>query len=364
MTLAPSQSRSERAFTLVELVLSSALLTVLLLAGAATASLVRRAGMSPVGDSSLALANAMTEFRRDIEFATSVGPVSDHAIAMTVPDRTGNGSAESIAYSWSGTPGAPLTRTVNGGPATVLVASMHSFSLDTDTTTIMVQSKDQPLAPAAQTVGSCVTSSGLSTIQCNSTRWVAVAFPPSLPVGTTSWTLNSVRLSLRRNGTADSTFAVQVRTTNGQTPTSTVLGSVTVNESSLGTSYAYHDYTFTGISGLSPIAPLAIVLQPISGGNFAQWQFTGSGDAVNAAYAMFQSTNSGASWSQLAAQEPLFIVSGTPSASVAATEPMEVVRVVRITAESIRGVRAAFEIEARGFASASGTMMVEDIAAD
>jgi hypothetical protein len=364
MTLPPVQATSERAFTLVELVISSALLTVLLLAGAATASLVRRAGMSPVGDSSLALANAMSELRRDIECATSVGPVSDHAVAITVPDRTGDGSAESITYSWSGVAGAPLTRTVNGGPVTVLVASMQAFSLDTDTTTITVQSPDQPLAPAAQTVGSCVTSSGFSTIQCNSTRWVAVAFPPSLPAGTTSWTLNSVRLSLRRNGTADSTFAVQVRTTNGQTPTSTVLGSVTVNESSLGTSYAYHDYTFSGISGLSPSAPLAIVLQPISGTNFAEWQFTGSGGAINAADAMFQSTNSGSSWSQLSGQEPLFIVTGTPSASAAATEPMEVVRVVRITAEALRGVRTAFEIEARGFASASRTTTVAEVVAE
>jgi hypothetical protein len=79
---------------------------------------------------------------------------------------------------------------------------------------------------------------------------------------------------------------------------------------------------------------------------------------------MFQSTNSGSSWSQLSGQEPLFIVTGTPSASAAATEPMEVVRVVRITAEALRGVRTAFEIEARGFASASRTTTVAEVVAE
>jgi hypothetical protein len=170
-----------------------------------------------------------------------------------------------------------------------------------------------------------------------------------------------VRLSLRRNGIADSTFAVQIRTTNAQAPTATVLGSVTVNESSLGTSYAYHDFTFTGVSGLSPIAPIAIVLQPISGTNAAEWQFTGSGGSINAADAMFQSTNAGSTWTRLNGQEPLFRVTGTPSASAPITEPMDVVRVVRVTAEALRGVRAAFEAEARGFGSATASVIAEEV---
>jgi hypothetical protein len=43
---------------------------------------------------------------------------------------------------------------------------------------------------------------------------------------------------------------------------------------------------------------------------------------------------------------------------------MEVVRVVRITAEALRGVRTAFEIEARGFASASRTTTVAEFVAE
>lgn len=363
MTPQRRHSQAAPGFTLVELVISSALLTVLLLAGAATASLVRRAGMSQVGDSSLALAKAMNELRRDIECATSVGPVSSRGVSMTVPDRTGDGNAETISYSWSGIAATPLTRSVNGGAAVSIVATVQSFAVDSDTTTITVPSADLPIAPAAQTVASCIASSGLNTIQCASTRWVAVAFPPSLPVGTTSWTLNSVRLSLRRNGTADSTFAVQVRSTNGQAPTSTVLASVTVSESTLGTSFTYYDYTFTGLSGLSPTAPLAIVLQPISGTNVAEWQFTGSGGAVNPGDAMYQSSNAGTSWTLLSGQEPLFSVTGTPSASAPEKVATEVVRIVRVSAEAIRGVSAAFEVEARGFGAATGSAMATDTSA-
>lgn len=347
-------------FTLVELVISSALLTVLLLAGAATASLVRRAGMSASGDSTLSLAAAMSTLRRDIECATSITGLNARTITLVVPDRNGDSNPETITYLWSGIAGTPLTCSTNSAGAITLVASMQSFALDADTTNVTIQSADQPTAPSSQTVASCITSSSLNTIQCTSSRWVGVAFAPTLPAGTTSWTLNAVRLSLRRNGTADSTFAVQIRTTNGQTPTSTVLGSVTVNESTLGTGYTYHDFTFTGISGLSPTAPLAIVIQPISGTNCAEWQFTGSGGSVNASDAMFQSTNSGSSWTRLNSQEPLFTATGTPSASAAATESATVYRVVRAQAESLHGIRSAFEVEARGFSigAANGAVAV------
>lgn len=363
MTQTPRSFRYPRAFTLVELILSSALLTVLLLAGAATASLVRRAGMSQIGDSSVALSQAMQDLRRDIECATSVGPISSRGISLTVPDRTGDGNSDTIAYAWSGSIGAPLTRSINGGGPATLVPSVLNLAIEWDTTFVSVASADQVITPPSQTVASCITSSSLNTIQCNSRRWIAVAFPPSLPVGTTSWSLSSVRLSLRRNGTADSTFAVQVRSTNAMVPTSTVLASVTVNESSLGTSFAYYDYAITGLSGLSPTAPLAIVLQPISGTNVAEWQFTAGGGSVNASDATYQSSTSGASWSVLSSQEPLFSVTGTPSASAPAKVATEVVRVVRVSAEGVRGVTVAFEAEARGFGSATGSAVATDTSA-
>ncbi|HEX8877385.1 MAG TPA: prepilin-type N-terminal cleavage/methylation domain-containing protein [Phycisphaerales bacterium] len=345
-------------FTLVELVISSALLTVLLLAGAATASLVRRAGMSAVGDSSLALSRALTDLRRDIECSTRVNSFARRSISLTVPDRNANGTTESITYSWSGVEGAPLMRSVNGGAAVAIVPSMRSFDLAAETTTVTVLSADQPIAPATQTVATCSTSSGLGTVQVSSSRWVGVTFMPSLPAGTTSWTLSGVRLSLRRHGTADSVVSVQIRSTNGQNPTSTVLASVNINESSLGASYAWVDCPIPALSNLSPASPLAIVIQPVSGTNCAEWQFTGSGGSLNPNHAMWQSTNSGSSWSKLSSQEPLFVITGAPSASAPATEPAAAVRVVRCNAEAIRGVAMAFETEVRTL-SASGSIALE-----
>ncbi len=357
MTLRLRHPHVAHGFTLVELLISSALLTVLLLAGAATASLVRRAGMSQVGDSSLALALAMHALRRDIECATSVGPVSSLGVSMKVPDRTGDGNVDTIAYTWSGVAGAPLTRSINGGTPTAIVATLQSFAANADLTTLSVPSDDQPIPPSSQTVGSCIASSNLNAIPCSSNLWIAVAFSPSLPVDTKSWTLNSVRLSLCRNGPPDGTFAVQIRPTNGQVPTSTVLASITVSESSLGTSFADFTYSFTGLSGLSPTSPLAIVLLPISGNNVAKWRFTTSNAAVKPGDAMYQSSNSGSSWTLKPQQEPLFSVTGTPSASSPVTVSAQVVRIVRVSAEAIRGVTAAFEVEARGYGAASGSAM-------
>ncbi len=65
----------------------------------------------------------------DLSLATALSQQSAEAVTLVVPDRNGDGQPETIRYSWSGTPGDPLTRQVNGSPAAIIAEDVHLFSL-------------------------------------------------------------------------------------------------------------------------------------------------------------------------------------------------------------------------------------------
>ncbi len=70
---------------------------------------------------------ALSDMLSDLEFAQSFTEITATAITFTVPDRNDDTVAETIRYAWSGTPGDPLTRQVNGGPVATLADNVHLF---------------------------------------------------------------------------------------------------------------------------------------------------------------------------------------------------------------------------------------------
>ena len=54
-------------------------------------------------------------------------------LEFVVTDRTNDGTAERIRYEWSGVPGAPLLKTVNGGTPVALVDSVQDFQISVTT---------------------------------------------------------------------------------------------------------------------------------------------------------------------------------------------------------------------------------------
>lgn len=117
-------------FTLVELLVSSAILSVLLMATGSSILLVSRG--IPDGRSRtskmLNAARTLNLLASDLAQATACLELNQNDIAFTVPDQNGDGLPETIIYTWSNVPDEPLIRVVNGWPSNVLT-SLNEFQL-------------------------------------------------------------------------------------------------------------------------------------------------------------------------------------------------------------------------------------------
>lgn len=123
--------RPVRGYTLMELIITTPLMTLLML-GMGSAILIARNSI-PDGKSTtsapLQASAALEQLAFELSYATSISSRSATSIVFVTPDRSGGGGPETIQYQWSGVAGAPLTRIVNGSPAENVVASVQQFSL-------------------------------------------------------------------------------------------------------------------------------------------------------------------------------------------------------------------------------------------
>ena len=119
-------------FTLVELVVSLAIMTVLL--GAMTSAVLMASRALPdeegLPERTTAAIAATERISRDLALATSITLADEHAVEFTVPDR-GHGDAgpETIEYTWSGVAGDPLEFSYNACDAITLCEDVQEFSL-------------------------------------------------------------------------------------------------------------------------------------------------------------------------------------------------------------------------------------------
>ena len=120
-----------RGFTLVEMVLSMAVMTVLL-GGIASALLIAgRAVPSSATPASLTVDAyyAADRLASELYAAQTITARSATSITFTVADRNADANPETIQYSWSGVVGQPLNRQYNGGTAGAALDNVYQFNL-------------------------------------------------------------------------------------------------------------------------------------------------------------------------------------------------------------------------------------------
>lgn len=142
---APAHARG--GFTLIEAVLGTAI-AVIILAGVVGVMFLAYSGLSSGADKADNMSKqtrAIQMITLDLSLATALSERSTEAVTMVVPDRDGDGQPETIRYRWSGIPGDPLTRQVNGSPAVAIAEDVHQFSLAYLLRTLPAQAS---LAPA------------------------------------------------------------------------------------------------------------------------------------------------------------------------------------------------------------------------
>lgn len=249
-----------RGFSLLEVVITTAILTIFF-AGMASAIMITRRAVPDASSgcsAALATSRAVERLAADLFYATSITTATATELVFTVADRNGDNTPETIRYAWSGKSGDPLTRQFNGGAAAIVAQDVREFQLAYD--------KRQSPLPASSTDGGelLLASSNVyytfGDNQVTNTQLRGQYFQPTLPANTKTWKVTRVRFRACRDGATSGDTKVQLRLANGAWPGDYVLEEHSVAESMLSSSYQWVEVPFTSTSGLLPDNVLCLVL--------------------------------------------------------------------------------------------------------
>jgi prepilin-type N-terminal cleavage/methylation domain-containing protein len=302
----------DRGFTLLELVLSMAVMGILMLGMGSALMLAGRAlpTAKSVVATTIAAAEALDQIATDLQYAVSVTQRSATMIEFTVADRSGDDVPETIRYSWSGTAGTPLTRQYNGGTVESILTDVRQFSLSY---TLTATSMEIPQAnESAETIlASYDANKNLFDFPIADAERYAQYFFPTLPANTVSWKVTRIILQTKLDGANAGQAGVQLQLpTLGNEVSGAVLEEKTLLESTLATKYGSQEFVFSTASGLAPTRGLWIVFKWVA--DAVACRVRGQSTGVTATnLALAKTTDRGVSWSTLAGQSLLFTVYGT-----------------------------------------------------
>ncbi len=309
----PNATCGRLGYTLVELVVSTAIMAVLA-GGMVSAILVATRAVPDGTHPSSAIVKATQAVDRiagELMYAESVMQQSVTAVDFTVADRDADDAPERIRYAWSGTPGDPMTRQYNDGAVTEFVRDVNEFALayDLQVTTEQVPTENETLEMPL--IGYEHWES-LADFSIDANNWAGQYFLPDLPADTLSWSVTRVRFRAKMRGQNDGVTMLQLRpATTGNLPSSTVLEERPMYESDLTDTYLWQEFTFSNVSGLAPSQGMCLVLQFVSADSHScnvQYQSYG---AWMFGTNLVRTASAGSSWISETDQSMLFHVYGT-----------------------------------------------------
>jgi hypothetical protein len=292
----------------MEMLVSLAIMTIIFLGLQSAAMLAGKT--APDGrDSRSATVNAsraLDMISNDLRWATSILSSTPTAVQFTVPDRDGDGNAETIRYAWSGIPGDPLTRQQNGGAAVAILAKVQDFQLSYDKRASSVSGA--PGQGAEILLASADGTSGLGDEAITATNWTGQFFLPQLPAGTTGWKITRVKFRAKVYGMPTGTTYVQIRTASCGLPDSTVLDQAVMLESNLTSGYTWQEFCFTAVPNLSPNTGACLVFQWVSGITSCDVEHCA---ATGSTGGLVSTNNGGSSWAGSTNQDVRCYIYGT-----------------------------------------------------
>ncbi len=128
-----------RGFTLIEVLVSTAIASILFAAIGSCILIASRAypsQSSPLSQS-ITATQAADLIAADLRFANKIVSGSAKSVVFTVKDRTGDGVDEVIGFVWSGMPGDPLLRYFNSTTTENIATPVKSLKFQYDVRTIV-----------------------------------------------------------------------------------------------------------------------------------------------------------------------------------------------------------------------------------
>jgi len=125
-------------YTLIEMIVSLGAASVLM-AGLGSAVFLSTQAFDAASTPAarrVSAAEVQQQILNDLRYARTFLERASDRVAFVVPDRTGDGRPDTIAYDWSGGAGSSLTYSLNGSPPAVLAESVENFTLTYKTQTL------------------------------------------------------------------------------------------------------------------------------------------------------------------------------------------------------------------------------------
>lgn len=300
--------QARRGFTLVEMTLAAVIVAVVLGGLFSATMLASRVAETPYKRSTLDLHGLIDRIRQDAAIATAVQTLGTTAVTLTLPDRDGDGTADTVAYNWgqaTATNGT-ITRTENGVAEAIPVrTSTFTVTSDIEETTSndVSESSEQLLFSRTPLIP--------FTYAIRSAQWTGQYVVPALASNAVAWRVTRVRFPARYRGTTGGLTRVQVRTQSGGLPR-TVVDESWLVESTLPFSFATQQISFSNAGNLSPASGVCIVFQWAADTDACELQYESLLSILSAGHRV-TSTNSGATWSANGLQALSMQVYGTYS---------------------------------------------------
>ena len=256
--------------------------------------------------------SVVNQIAEELRTATIVLQQNSQILEFVVADRNNDGSAEKIRYEWSGTVGDPLYKTVNTSTAVAILDSVTAFQV-----TLSLKSATKTLTTTTETNEIVLVSN--ATLQpgtdCDitATKFASQLVDPgtfsSRPANAISWNATKIDFYGKQEGGTDETLLVQLRSPSSpdNSPTSNVLGQVAIPESSLSGGTAWNTATFASpLLGLGFHRSYDIVWAGIGPSKAARLRPNN-----DAASGVFESTDSGGTWTYSASLQMFYRLYGT-----------------------------------------------------
>lgn len=252
-------------FTLVELVVSLALMSIVLTALGSVVAFALKSAPSARLLAETQWQITLDTITNDLRDAVKITTAGSRAVEIEVPDRDSDGANETIRYEWSGFANTPILRTYKGNGGYTICGGVTSFSLSYLTSTrpriaaTAASEGAEQLLAAYATVGA-----GAALVRTNS--FPAQVFTPTLPANATSWRFTKLRFVARNGSGLLGTIGVQLRPVDSSTgmPNATVLDEQGILQTLLTSSNTWYTLNYN-VPGLTPGVAYAIVLRSTLG---------------------------------------------------------------------------------------------------
>ncbi len=334
-----------RGFSLAEVMVAIAILSILLLSLGSVVALATKAipPTNPPASDTTATHDALRTLGTELELASEITVATSTMLKFKVADRNKDGQPETICYSWTGSAGDPLLRMYNSNASETVIARVQSLSFTYSTVAGTVTG-----TPVSTTSAETLFYSNDTTY--DQTKSVATGesyaqtFSPLLPTNATSWKLTRVRYIAAADGTKTGTITLNIRPVSSSTglPTSAVWATGTKLESALTSSFAWYSFDASAAPAQPPGGAMAFVLS--SSNSACQIRYASGGFAQSGSQMVYQ-TALLPTWNPTPDGSMMIQVYGTYDAPVAPTTAVKRVTGVHVAVQVVGGgpvVRALF----------------------